>query len=114
MWTTGEYPDVWATRIGILKISGEWMIGIEETQLCPEYWDGSNWCGHANPFSSAAHKTGMAMIGSFAQASRRDIEEVVQRFPDFLFAYSCELGHKSTHFADIREKAAAMKEIVER
>ena len=112
-WTTGAYPDVWTNRIGVRKVSGEWMIGIEETQLYPERWDGSNWSGYANPFSSAAHETGMAMIESFSQATRQDIEEAVQRFPDFLLAYSKELSQRGAHFADLREKAEAMLKIVE-
>ena len=46
--------------------------------------------------------------------SRADIEEIIKLLPAFLLSYSEELERQNINFADLRKKAAAMLEIVER
>jgi hypothetical protein len=113
MWSAGSYPDRWTMRIGIRKVSGTWVLGIEETQYYLEYWDGSNWVGHPDPFSDDAYSNGAAMITPFSQISRRSVACAIERLPAFIDAYCAELKRRHQRYSDLREKAEQIRKILE-
>lgn len=113
LWETGSYPDRTTARIGIMKVYDGWMIGLEETQLYPETWDGSNWYGHKNPFNDGAYTNGAASITPFSRISRRDVACAIERLPAFIDAYCAELKRRHQKYSDLREKAEQIKKVLE-
>lgn len=112
MWAAGSYPEAVTLRIGIKKYDGKLRLGVEETQLYPETWDGSNWIGHANPFSDDAYANHAAAIVAFSDTSRRTVACIIERLPAFLNEYAEELKRRHQRYADLHEKAEQIRGII--
>ena len=113
MWSAGSYPDQVTLRIGIRRYDGKLRLGVEETQLYPEMWDGSNWTGHADPFSEDAYANHAASIVAFSDTSRRTVACIIERLPAFIEAYAAELKRRHIRYADLRKKAEQFRAIME-
>ena len=114
MWSTyPEDPYAVTKRIGIRKVYDGWMIGIESTELSREWWDGSNWCGYADPFQESAFDHGAARILPFSRVSRENIEKAIERLPAFIDAYAAELKCRHKRYADMRKKAEQIRAVLE-
>lgn len=113
MWAAGSYPDQVTLRIGIKRYDGEMRIGIEETQLYPETWDGSNWTGHPDPFCNDAYANHAASIVPFSDVSRRTVACIIERLPAFILEYCEELKRRHQKYADMEKKAEQIRAILE-
>lgn len=116
MWQAGTYPDQVTHRIGIKRYgggAGKMSIGVEETQLYPETWDGSNWTGHPDPFCDAAYANHAASITPFSDVSRRTVACIIERLPEFLDEYAAELKRRHQKYSDLQEKAEQISAILE-
>jgi len=113
MWTVFDNPDELTQRIGIRKWRNNWDIGIEETSFIIEHWDGSRWIGYADPFFADAYAYGEARMIPFASASRKSIENAIERLPAFIEAYAAELKRRHQKYSDLREKAEQIRAVLE-
>jgi hypothetical protein len=116
MWQGGSYPEQVTLRIGIKRYgggAGTLSIGVEETQLYPETWDGSNWTGHSDPFCDDAYSNHAATICPFSDTSRRTVACIIERLPAFILEYCEELKRRHQKYADLREKAEQIRAILE-
>ncbi len=113
LWQLESYDESWTKRIGIRKDRDKWLLGIEETELLPETYDGSNWIGHTDPFSEDAYEHHAARIEPFSELSRDSIEKAIERLPAFIDAYCEELKRRHQRYADLQEKAAQIRAITE-
>ena len=86
-------------RLCVRRTEDGWMLATEEiipqdgmdaSDGCKMFDDGGDW---AVPF---------------ATTSRTNIENVAERLPAFLLAYSDELEQRGMHYADMRQKAERM------
>ncbi len=109
MWTAGSYPDQVTLRIGIKRYDGKMKLGVEETQLYPETWDGSNWVGHQDPFSDNAYSNNLASIAPFSDTSRRTTACIIERMHGFIEAYAEELKRRHQKYADLRKMAEQIR-----
>ncbi len=110
-WTIDQSRQ-YTYRIGVRKAYDEWEIGVEETEAVPEYWDGSNWAGCANPFSEGEYEIEGARIIPFGSVSRNILEETIQRLPCFLGEYVDELQRQKIRYADLRKKTERIIEVL--
>jgi len=91
--------------------NGNWGIQTEFTTAVPEYWDGSNYVGWINPFSTEAFAEGLAHSGTMEQASRFILENAAKNIIGFLQDYCEELKRRHLRYADLRQKTEKIEEI---
>lgn len=86
-------------RLCVRRTEEGWMLAVEEI-IPSDGMDASDGC--------KTFEDGADWVVPFTTTSRTNLENVVERLPAFLLAYSDELERKGKHYADMRQRAETM------
>lgn len=111
-WESIQEMDKRTYRIAAGKYKSEWGLYVQYTDAVPEFWDGSNWVGWADPFDDDAEVQGITGYIAYENIKRIHIEETIERIVEFVEEYAEELKRRHMKYADLRKQAEAMAEAI--
>lgn len=111
-WESIPEMDKRTYRIAAGKYKNEWGLYVQYTDATPEFWDGSNWVGWADPFCADAEAHDITGYIAYENIKRIHIEETIERMVEFADEYACELKRRHMKYADMRKQAEAMAEAI--
>lgn len=111
-WESIQEMDKRTYRIAAGKYKNEWGLYVQYTDATPEFWDGSNFVGLADPFDADAEANGITGYVEYNNIKRTHLEETIERMVEFVDEYAEELKRRHMKYADLRKKAEAMAEVI--